>query len=205
LRDTDTTAHTLSFTVGALAVNPNIFQLARQEVDRVWNNHSGINSKSFKEFTYLQGVIKESMRLYPVSNGSTECVANRDTVIEGIYLPKGTPVRWSIMAAGRDPEEYPQPNEFIPDRWLKDKNKDTSPLTFLFFGSGSHRCLGESLAILEATVMLAMLIRHFDWELVNGRSSLEQLGQNLTVFPQDQMPVKFKLREQILQTVTSVN
>ncbi|HEY9651715.1 MAG TPA: cytochrome P450, partial [Coleofasciculaceae cyanobacterium] len=192
---TDTTAHTLSFSVGALGLNSNVFQKARQEVDRVWQVHNGINSKSVKELTYIQGVIKEAMRLYPVSNGSTGYLAVQDTVIEGIHIPKGTQISWSIMAAGRDSQEYPQPDEFLPERWLKDEQGNTKPLTMLVFGSGPHRCIGESLAMLEATVMLTMLLRYFDWELVNGRTSLEQLGQNLTVFPEDRMPVRFKIRE----------
>ena len=192
---TDTTAHTLSFTVGALGINPKVFQLAQQEVDRVWQLHDGINSKSLKKLTYLQGIIKESMRLYPVSNGSTGCIATRDTVIEGVHIPKGTSINWSILAAGRDPQEYPQPDEFLPERWLKDQEGNIQPLTMLVFGSGPHRCLGESLAMLEATVMLALLLRYFNWEIVNGGRSLEQLGQNLTVFPQDRMPVRFKVRE----------
>jgi unspecific monooxygenase len=192
---TDTTAHTLSFSVGALGLNPHAFQKARQEVDEVFQVHQEINSKSLKQLTYIQAVIKETMRLYPVSNGSTGCLAIRDTVIEGIHIPKGTQITWSIMAAGRDAEEYPRPNEFLPERWLKDEQENTKPLTMLVFGSGAHRCIGESLAMLEATVMLAMLLRYFDWELVNGRASLEQLGQNLTVFPEDRMPVRFKVRE----------
>ncbi len=56
---TDTTAHTLSFTVGALGINPRVFQLARQEVERVWQLYGGINAKSLKELTYLQGIIKD--------------------------------------------------------------------------------------------------------------------------------------------------
>ncbi len=192
---TDTTAHTLSFTVGALGINPRVYQLAQQEVDQVWQLYGGINSKSLKELTYLQGIIKESMRLYPVSNGSTACVTTRDTVIDGVDIPEGTSINWSLLAAGRDPEEYQMPDEFLPERWFKDQQRDAQPLTILVFGSGPHRCLGESLAMLEATVMLALLLRYFNWEIVNGRRSLEQLGQNLTVFPQDWMPVRFKVRE----------
>ncbi len=198
---TDTTAHTLSFTLGALGLNPQVFEKARQEVDRIWNDYGEINSESIKQLTYIQGLIKESMRLYPVSNGSTGCIANTNTVIDGIDIPKGTRVTWSIMAAGRDLDEYPQPHEFLPERWLKDEQQGRSPLTFLVFGSGPHRCLGESLAILEATVMLTMLIRHFDWEVVNGQDSLENLGQNLTVFPSDRMPIKFTARKFSEQTV----
>ena len=97
-----------------------------------------------------------------------------------------------MLAAGRDPEVYPQSEEFLPERWL-DKSTDSPPM--IHFGSGSHRCLGEHLSMLEATVMLALLLRYFDWELVNGRSSLEQLQQNLLIYPSDKMPVRFRLRK----------
>ena len=199
---TDTTAHTLSFPVGALGVNSTVFQRARVEVDRIWDFNNGLSSESLKELTYIQAVIKESMRLYPVSGGATGCVTVRDTVIDQINVPADTQIAWSLIAAGRDRQEYPNPNKFLPERWLKDGQKDSLP-TFLVFGSGPHRCWGESLSILEATVMLAMLIRHFDWEVVNGRESLENLGQNLTVFPADRMPIKFTARKFAEQTVST--
>ncbi|MEG4581607.1 hypothetical protein QUA71_18625 [Microcoleus sp. MON1_C5] len=48
--------------------------------------------------------------------------------------------------------------------------------------------------MLEGTMMLALLLRHFDWELVKGRSSLEQLQQNLLIYPSARMPVRFRGR-----------
>ncbi|MHC5828831.1 MAG: cytochrome P450 [Nostoc sp.] len=82
----------------------------------------------------------------------------------------------------------------MPERWLE-KNKESSVFPMIDFGSGSHRCLGEHLSMLEATMMLALLLYYFDWELVNGRSSLEQLQQNLLIYPPDRMPVRFRLRK----------
>ncbi len=99
-----------------------------------------------------------------------------------------------MLAAGRDPEVYFHSEEFLPERWL-DKNKEISSLPMIGFGSGSHRCLKEHLSMLEVTMMLALLLRYFNWELVNGRSSLEQLQQNLLIYPSDRMPVRFRLRK----------
>jgi unspecific monooxygenase len=62
------------------------------------------------------------------------------------------------------------------------------------FGSGIHRCIGEHLAMLEATVMLAQLLRHYEWELANGPSSLENQRQDLLIYPVDGMPVRFRPR-----------
>ena len=190
---TDTTAHTLSFAVGELSLNPRVFQQARHIVDRVWQSFGCINTESLKELSYIRAIIKETLRLYSVASGSTSLEAQRDTVIAGKVIPRGTRVSWSMLAAGRDKDVYANPSSFLPERWL-DNNKETISLPMIDFGSGLHRCLGEHLSMLEATMMLALLLHYFDWELVNGRSSLEQLQQNLLIYPSDRMPVRFRLR-----------
>lgn len=191
---TDTTAHSLSFAVAELYLNPRVFQQARAVVDQVWENQGGINTNSFKELSYISAIFKETLRLYSVASGSTSLEATREMMIERQVIPRGTKIFWSMLAAGRDPEVYSDPQEFLPERWL-DKSKEISQLPMIDFGSGSHRCLGEHLSMLEATVMLSLLLRYFDWELVNGRSSVEQLQQNLLIYPSDRMPVRFRLRK----------
>jgi unspecific monooxygenase len=185
---TDTTAHTLSFAVGELALNPEVFATAQATVDRVFKHHDTITLASLKQLSYLQGVIKETLRLYSVASGTTSLQATRDIVIDDLEVPAGTRLFWSMLGAGRDPDAYPQPDRFWPDRWLSDDRQSPAP-PMIDFGSGPHRCLGEHLAMLESTLMLAQLLRHFDWELVNGRSSLENLKQNLLIYPVDRMPI----------------
>jgi unspecific monooxygenase len=191
---TDTTAHTLSFAVAELTLNQRVFQQAQAVVDQAWSSQGGINTETLKELTYIRAIFKETLRLYSVASGSTSLMAQRDILIEGKLIPRGTKVFWSMLAAGRDSEVYRESEEFLPERWL-DKSKENSSLPMIDFGSGSHRCLGEHLSMLEATVMLTLLLRYFDWELVNGRSSVEQLQQNLLIYPSDGMPVRFRLRE----------
>ncbi|WP_035985684.1 cytochrome P450 [Leptolyngbya sp. KIOST-1] len=191
---TDTTAHTLSFAVGELALNPQVFETARAEVDRAFEHHGTLTLASLKELSYLQGVIKETLRLYSVASGTTSLQVTRDMVVDDLAVPAGTRLFWSMLGAGRDPDAYPQPHRFWPDRWLSgDRHSPTPPM--IDFGSGPHRCLGEHLAMLEATLMLAQMLRHFDWELVNGRSSLENLKQNLLIYPVDRMPIYVKPRQ----------
>lgn len=193
---TDTTAHTLSFAVGELALHPEVFQKAQAIVDQVWQQHGSLSLDSLKDLSYLRAIVKETLRLYSVASGSTSLLVIQATVIEGVTIPPGTSVFWSMLGAGRDAETYPQPDEFQPERWLE-AGQGSFSLPMVDFGSGSHRCLGEHLAMLEATLMLAQLLRHFDWELVNGRSSLEKLQQNLLIYPPDGMPLRFHLREAI--------
>lgn len=190
---TDTTAHTLSFVVGELALNPRVFQTAQAIVDAVWQQQGEVTIAHLKELNYLQAIVKETLRLYSVASGSTSLEATRNTVVAGIPVPRGTKVFWSMLAAGRDPDTYPQPEEFLPERWLAGDRINNS-LPMVDFGSGLHRCLGENLAMLEATLMLAQLLRYFRWELVNGRSSLDNLQQNLLIYPVDGMPLRFQIR-----------
>ncbi len=189
---TDSTAHTLSFAVGKLALNPRVFQQAQSIVDKVWPSRGELDLEILKELNYIRAIVKETLRLYSVSSGSTSLEATRDTIIEGINVPRGTKVFWSTLAAGRDREIYAQPEEFLPERWLEGKGSNSLPM--INFGSGYHRCLGEHLSMLESTIMLAQLLRYFNWELVNGRSSLENLQQNLFIYPSDGMPLRFQLR-----------
>ena len=189
---TDTTAHTLSFAAGELASNPRVFQQAQSIVDRVWSGDTDIDGDILKELNYIRAIVKETLRLYSVASGSTSLQAARDTMIEGIKVPRGTKVYWSMLGAGRDAKVYSDPEEFKPERWLEGKGSNSLPM--IDFGSGYHRCLGEHLAMLESTIMLTQLLRYFNWELVNGRSSLENLQQNLLIYPADGMPLRFHLR-----------
>lgn len=191
---TDTTAHTLSFAVGELAAHTEVFQKAQAIADQVWQKHGAISIESLKELNYIRAIVKETLRLYSVASGSTSLQAVKPANIEGIPIPVGTKIFWSMLAAGRDAETYAQPDKFLPERWLEEGHGSLS-LPMIDFGSGSHRCLGEHLAMLEATIMLAQLLRNFDWELVNGRASLENLQQNLLIYPSDGMPLRFQLRK----------
>lgn len=112
---TDTTAHTLSFTVGELALHPEVFHKAQTLVDQVWERHGSISIDSLKELTYLRAIVKETLRLYSVASGSSSLQAIKETVIEGITIPKGTKVFWSMLGAGRDAQTYPQPEQFLPE------------------------------------------------------------------------------------------
>ncbi|AFY54046.1 cytochrome P450 [Rivularia sp. PCC 7116] len=188
----DTTSHSLSFAMGELALNPQVLQKAREKIEPVMKQ--GLSIESLKKLVYIEAIFKETMRLHPVAS-QLSIVAKHDTSMVEKFIPADTAIRLNLMLAGLDSDMYAQPEAFHPERWLDVEENGGIEPTLFGFSLGAHYCLGAPLAILEATVILSLLIYHFDWELVNGRSSLEQLGQNITVFPQDRMPIKFKARK----------
>lgn len=84
---TDTTAHTLSFAVAELSLNPRIFQQARSVVDQVCQKQGAVNIESFKELSYIRAIVKETLRLYSVASGSSPLETVRETVIDGQVIP----------------------------------------------------------------------------------------------------------------------
>ena len=144
----ETTASALAWALHELAYSPETQARAREAAD------SGQPGDA-----YLQAVLKESMRLHPVIS----FVARRltaPTQIAGYRLPAGVTVMPSILLAHADPDAYPHPERFDPDRFV---GESPPPNTWIPFGGGTRRCLGAGFALLEGTAVLRAVLRR--WEL----------------------------------------
>jgi cytochrome P450 len=112
----------------------------------------------------LDHVIQESLRLLPPIPLSGR-VAAEATELGGYALPRQSAAVYSIYHTHRDPERYPQPDRFVPERWA---GLASSPYEYLPFGAGPRMCLGETLAMVEMKVVLAMLLQRYRPELAPG-------------------------------------
>jgi cytochrome P450 family 135 len=138
----ETTATALSWAVERLVRHPQKLERLREEV-------------LAGEDAYLTATIQETLRLRPV----IVLVARRLTEpveIGGYELPAGVTVTPSIHLVHRDPEAYPEPERFLPERFLDDP---PGTYTWIPFGGGVRRCLGAAFAQFEMTVVLEELVR----------------------------------------------
>jgi cytochrome P450 family 135 len=138
----ETTATSLSWAVERLARHPEKLERLRAEVE------NGSDA-------YLTAAIQETLRLRPVIS----IVARRLTEpveIGGYELPAGVSVTPSIYLVHRNPEVYPEPDRFLPERFLDDP---PGTYTWIPFGGGIRRCLGASFAQFEMAVVLRELVR----------------------------------------------
>ncbi|HEY4456797.1 MAG TPA: cytochrome P450, partial [Pseudonocardiaceae bacterium] len=108
------------------------------------------------DLTYTQCVITEALRLYPpvwlVSRVTTDDIDWSDG-----RIPAGADVFFSPYALHRDPEVFPDPDRFDPDRWAPDRVTSEQREGFFGFGAGRRKCIGDTLAMNEATVTVAAL------------------------------------------------
>lgn len=106
---------------------------------------------------YLDAVIKETMRIRPVV-AQIGRVLTEETVIDGWTVPARTMVIVPMTVIHRDPQIYPDPDEFRPERFLD--GNDPGNYAWLPFGGGVRRCPGASLALLEMRVVLRTILRN---------------------------------------------
>lgn len=169
----DTTASLLSNTWFMLARRPNIVARLRIEVDALRGERPTFDQ--IKEMKYLRAVLNESLRLHPVVPLNVR-VPTQDTTLplgggpDGkapLFVRKGQMVRWSLYSMHRRKDYYGEDaEEFKPERWLDDPVTGRKGLRvsweYLPFNGGPRICLGQQLALTEASFATIRLLQAFD-------------------------------------------
>ncbi|XP_058536475.1 cytochrome P450 3A6-like [Ochotona princeps] len=159
----ETTSNTLSFTMYLLATHPDIQQKLQQEVDAAFPNKTLVTSDAVMQMEYLDMVVNESFRLYPVGS-RIDRTCKKDIEINGVFIPKGTIVAIPMYVLHRNPKYWTEPCEFRPERFNK-KNKDKiNPYTYLPFGAGPRICIGMRFALINVKLALVRLIQNFSFK-----------------------------------------
>ncbi len=162
----ETTANALSWTLYLLCKHPEVVQKIRQEAAEVL----GDKKPSFSDLprlTYLMQVIEESMRLYPPA-WITDRTAIEDDEFQGVHISKGSMVVPFIYGVHHAEENWPQPEQFRPERF--DKSRGDKPgFRYLPFGGGPRLCIGNSFALMEMQLILSRLLQRYDISLAPGQ------------------------------------
>ncbi|KAE9615633.1 hypothetical protein Lal_00017700 [Lupinus albus] len=157
----ETSALLLTWTVMLLATNPIWQHKVRDEVQRVC--HGGIPSlHHLSKLTLLHMVINESLRLYPPASVLPR-MAFEDIMLGDLYIPKGLSIWIPVLAIHHSEKLWGKDaNEFNPNRFT---SKSFIPGRFLPFASGPRNCVGQTFALMEAKIILAMLVSKFSFTI----------------------------------------
>nr|KAJ3419123.1 hypothetical protein HK105_007378 [Polyrhizophydium stewartii] len=146
--------------VTVLVKHPEIQEKLAQEIDRVYEELKGnITTENMYHFRYLDGVLKETQRLYPIVSALTRQVTVPVEAL-GYRIPAGSRMTVHIRSLHRHPAYWDRPDDFIPERW----EKPPVPGSFVPFGDGQHNCIGQKLAQIEMRFVLIHLLRRFRFE-----------------------------------------
>ncbi|PRX70698.1 cytochrome P450/NADPH-cytochrome P450 reductase [Cohnella sp. SGD-V74] len=177
----ETTSGLLSFALYFLLKNPSALKNACEEVDRVLTG-SIPTHKQVTQLKYIRMILNESLRLWPTAPGF-DLYAKEDTVIGGQYpMKKGDTVSVLLPQLHRDKEAWGEDaDSFRPERF-EDPSKVPNH-AYKPFGNGERACIGMQFALYEATLVLGMIVRHF--ELIDHRDYQLDVKQTLTIKPGD--------------------
>nr|WDY85975.1 cytochrome P450 6BW27 [Pagiophloeus tsushimanus] len=163
----ETSSSTMTFALLELGQNLDVQEKLRQEINKVLDKHNGkITYEAVMEMHYLEKVINETLRKFPpVAALPRTCTKEYTIPGTNLVIEKGTRIQIPTWGIHRDPEYYPNPEVFDPERF-SEKNKASRPdFTFLPFGEGPRICIGLRFGMLESKVGLITLIRNFKFTL----------------------------------------
>ena len=118
----DTTSDAIATFIMTMVNHPEQQRLAQEELDRVIGRDRMPGFEDSADLPYINALVKEVQRWRPVIAGGLAHATTKDDVYLGYFIPKGTTVIPNAWAIHMDPNLYPQPEQFRPERFLKDGN-----------------------------------------------------------------------------------
>ena len=213
----DTTSATVCYALYLLSKSPKSLERIRTEhaevfgpdVDRASETIS-TNPHILNQLTFTLAIIKETLRLFPVASSTRQGEPGYSVVAEdGRVYPTEECLVWSSpQAIQRSPDFWPYADDFIPERWLVEPGHELYPIKGAWrpFEFGPRNCIGQELANLEMKVVLALLLRRFDfriaydeWDRTHIKKGPrhvagERAYQAINGGPSDGMPCRVELR-----------
>ncbi|XP_023344152.1 probable cytochrome P450 49a1 [Eurytemora carolleeae] len=173
-------AHAVMFSLYLLGVNPDKQKILHNELTRTQNPN------------YLKAVVKETMRLYPPAVGN---IRQLSVPLElGEYsLEPGTVYILAHQIMSRNPEYVREPEQFIPERWMRKsiQKEELPPFLTLPFGWGPRSCIGRRFSEMEIFSMISILISRFQ---IGWEGSPLRIKSEIVIFPEGELRFNFKKR-----------
>ncbi|MFF8351914.1 cytochrome P450 [Streptomyces chartreusis] len=179
----ETTSGALSFALHYLSRHPDVAARARAEVDRVWGPTATPGYDQVARLRYVRRVLDEALRLWPTAPAFAR-EAREDTVLGGVHpMRRGA---WALVLTAmlhRDPEVWGADAErFDPDRFDPKAVRTRAPHTFKPFGTGARACIGRQFALHEATLVLGLLLRRYEFR--SDPAYRLRVTERLTLMPE---------------------
>uniref|UniRef100_A0A6B2L2C7 Cytochrome P450 n=1 Tax=Arcella intermedia TaxID=1963864 RepID=A0A6B2L2C7_9EUKA len=185
----ETTSMALSWTMHALSKHPEVERKCREEIVRVLGEDGEVTKENISQLVYLGQTLNESLRLFapvPVVARKVE----KDVELGGYQIPKGCTVVVSPSVLHRNKKYWDNPEKFDPERW----NNKSHGSWFIPFIDGPRNCIGKKFAIVEATVILANMIRKFSFSFSEDHPFRKT--QNITLHAKPGLFIKVKQAQQ---------
>jgi sterol 14-demethylase len=166
-----TTSGTAAWTLIELLRHPDHLAAVVDELDGLFADGNDVSYQALREMPLLESAIKEALRLHPPLILVLR-VAKHDLDVGGFRVAAGKLVGATPAVSNRIAEDFPDPDAFVPARYLEPRNEDeANPWTWIPFGAGRHRCVGAAFAMMQLKAIFSVLLRGWEFELAQPSES----------------------------------
>ncbi|XP_062540479.1 probable cytochrome P450 4ac1 [Armigeres subalbatus] len=193
----DTTASAITFTFLVIANHQEAQQKLIEELDTMIAERGAPNDPlsihDYGQLKYMDRLLKECLRLYPPVPFISRAILE-DAWLGDRFIPKESMANVHIFDLHRDPEQFPDPERFDPDRFLPANVEKRNPYAYVPFSAGPRNCIGQRYAMLELKAILSAVLREFRVLPVTKREDVVFVA-DMVLRSRDPIVVKFERRQ----------
>lgn len=191
----DTTAAALAWSLHLIGSHPDVQTKIQNELDKVVGQNESVNisMEDVKKLEYLEMVVKESLRLLP-SVPIIGRITSKDCEMDGHIIPTGTNCILFTQAVNKNPNYWPDPESFQPERFNSENSVGRHPYAYLPFSAGPRNCIGQKFAMMEEKVILAHLLQQYTVKSCDKTDDLRLMG-DIILRSRDGINIKLSRRK----------
>ena len=190
-----TTSGTAAWTLIELLRHPDELRAVVEELDALYADGSEVSYQALREIPRLEATIKEALRLHPPLILLLR-VAKQPVDVGGYRIEPGALVGATPAVSNRIPEDFPDADAFVPQRYLEPREEDlANPWTWIPFGAGRHRCVGAAFAMMQLKAIFSVLLRGWEFELTQPSETYRNDHSKMVVQLQQPCGASYRRRD----------
>ena len=195
-----TSSGTAAWVLLELLKHPEHLNNVTQELDQLLGPDGAVTFQSLREVPHLENVLKEVLRLHPPLIVLMRQVAE-DLQFKQYTIKKGDMVWASPPVTHRLSKHFANPSAFDPSRYNADRAEDKNLMAYQPFGGGKHKCSGNAFAMFQIKAIFSVLLRQYDFELVDSADTYVDDYREMIVQPKSPCRIRYRRKENISPTV----
>jgi sterol 14-demethylase len=189
-----TSSGTASWTLIELLRHPDVYSAVIAELDELYSDGQSVSFHALRQIPHLENVLKETLRLHPPLIILMR-VAKGEFEVAGYPIHDGELVAASPAISNRIPEDFPDPANFVPQRYQQPRQEDLiNRWTWIPFGAGRHRCVGAAFATMQIKAIFSVLLREYEFEMTQPSDSYRNDHSKMVVQLAQPARVRYRRR-----------
>ena len=189
-----TSSGTAAWVLLELLKHPTILREVRQELDDQFGADGEVTFQSLRDTPKLENTLKEVLRLHPPLIVLMRQVTE-DLPFKNYVIKAGDMVWASPPVTHRMQQLFDNPDAFDPDRYSEPRSQDKNLMAYQPFGGGKHKCSGNAFAMFQIKAIFAVLLRRYDFELVDPPHTYVDDYGEMIVQPKSPCRIQYKRRD----------